>query len=1081
MTMVDFEMSSKMALYLQRILFRKAPASERESGLCYARGLCRIVLVASVFFIAPFAASAATVLDGVTIAASETWDTAGSPYVIRNEVTIAAGAKLTILPGVVVKFEDDAMLTAEGSIEALGAASEPIIFTSIYDDAAGGDTNGDGGATSPTSFDPWGLNFYGAARLPASTFRYTTIRNSQYGAYVSGAKLSLLQATFEESDNGFYVDGAGMLSVADSTLGGTDGDLVAADGGSYVEVSNSVMREVFDGDVFGMYSGAYLFLDESRIEDIGDGSAIGLYSAHATTTRSIISGGTDSALEPYSGSSLTVLDTTIEDFSGTAVYLYKSRVIVQDSIIRGNDYGVYASGMGSDVSISGSVIADNASYGVYDEGGAPTDARGNFWGDASGPFHSGLNPDGLGNEIYGGVLFEPWLTEDPFAPPEPSCCSSVAFIPGIKGSRLYKKVGDSENQLWEPNRNADVEKLLMDANGVSLDLDIYTRDVIGRAFGAFDVYSGFIGFMDGLVSDGTIAGWRALPYDWRLAPDEVVRKGVETGGGNISYLSPVPAGELPFMIKEIEELAAVSQNGKVTLVTHSNGGLVAKSLLARLEALKTLGVTDLVDKIDRVIMVAAPQLGTPSAIAAMLHGDGEHMLGGFFLNKQTARVFAENLPGAYALLPSARYFDVVSDPVMTFSDDITSAANFGAYAPDISSFAELGQFFLAILDGRSDPAFGDNATPNILNPALLDSAESFHAAADAYLPPPHIKVVEIAGWGLDTPKGIRYDAKRDCPIFCSEYELEREEINTVEGDSVVVYPSVVSSSGTDYFFNIFDYNEDDSVSDLRNRKHSNILGAVSIQNFLRNMVTESNVLPNHITTSKPSLDGEDGRLTLSVFSPITIDAYDSANLHTGLIPSPIPDSDLIFFEEKIPNSYYKEFGEGKTVGLDGSGTYRIVMNGTGYGTFTFEKKEFSEDGSATTTTFTDLPVTPLTIAEVEVLPDATTTVIKLDSDGDGDTDFTLEPSDAFNPILFLNSLKLFVYSLDLPPKIERYFIKWIDKVIKGIEKGKIKNVEKKLKQAIKKLSHHKGHFKKIPEEDLNAIISMLNELLTNLK
>src|SRR3990167_1867710 len=219
-----------MALYLQRILFRKAPASERESGLCYARGLCRIVLVASVFFIAPFAASAATVLDGVTIAASETWDTAGSPYVIRNEVTIAAGAKLTILPGVVVKFEDDAMLTAEGSIEALGAASEPIIFTSIYD------------------------------------------------------------------------DGAGMLSVADSTLGGTDGDLVAADGGSYVEVSNSVMREVFDGDVFGMYSGAYLFLDESSIEDIGDGSAIGLYSAHATTTRSIISGGTDSALEPYSGS-----------------------------------------------------------------------------------------------------------------------------------------------------------------------------------------------------------------------------------------------------------------------------------------------------------------------------------------------------------------------------------------------------------------------------------------------------------------------------------------------------------------------------------------------------------------------------------------------------------------------------------------------------------------------------------------------------------------------------------------------------------------------------------------------------------
>ena len=188
MTMVDFEMSSKMALYLHRGFFRKAPAPERESGFCCARRLRGIVLAASVFFIAPFAASAATILDGVTIAASETWDIAGSPYVIRDEVSVGTGATLTMLSGVVVKFEDGAMLTADGSVEALGTASEPVIFTSIYDDAAGGDTNGDGGATSPTSFDPWGLNFYGAARMPVSTFRHTTIRNSQYGAYVSGAK-----------------------------------------------------------------------------------------------------------------------------------------------------------------------------------------------------------------------------------------------------------------------------------------------------------------------------------------------------------------------------------------------------------------------------------------------------------------------------------------------------------------------------------------------------------------------------------------------------------------------------------------------------------------------------------------------------------------------------------------------------------------------------------------------------------------------------------------------------------------------------------------------------------------------------
>jgi hypothetical protein len=328
---------------------------------------------------------------------------------------------------------------------------------------------------------------------------------------------------------------------------------------------------------------------------------------------------------------------------------------------------------------------------------------------------------------------------------------------------------------------------------------------------------------------------------------------------------------------------------------------------------------------------------------------------------------------------------------------------------------------------------------------------------------------------LDTPKGIHYDAKRACPIFC-DYELKREEMTTLEGDGTVVYPSAISSNSDDYFFNFASFNG----LLTNNRSHRDFLEAPPIQEEIRNLILGDNSLPSHITITKPELLPDQSSLRLSVYSPITIDAYDSADLHTGLIPSPIPDSDLTFFEEKIPNSYYKEFGEGKTIGLDKNDTYRIVMNGTGYGTFTFEKKEFTEDG-ATTTVFTDLPVTPVTVAEVEVSPGATTTVVKLDSDGDGDTDFTLEPSEVFDPILFLKSLKLFVFSLDLPPKIEKSLIKEIDKVLKAIEKGKSKNIEKKLKQAIKKLSHPKGHLKKIPGEDLNAIVFMLNKLLANLK
>ena len=50
-----------------------------------------------------------------------------------------------------------------------------------------------------------------------------------------------------------------------------------------------------------------------------------------------------------------------------------------------------------------------SSYGVYNETGTPVDARYCFWGHASGPYHSTLNPSGQGCRVSNYVLFEPWL------------------------------------------------------------------------------------------------------------------------------------------------------------------------------------------------------------------------------------------------------------------------------------------------------------------------------------------------------------------------------------------------------------------------------------------------------------------------------------------------------------------------------------------------------------------------------------------------------------------------------------------------------------------------------------------------
>ena len=60
-------------------------------------------------------------------------------------------------------------------------------------------------------------------------------------------------------------------------------------------------------------------------------------------------------------------------------------------------------------------IYSNTTYGVLKTDGPSLDARYNWWGDPSGPYHPTQNPDGQGDAIgeYENVVFDPWLTAPP--------------------------------------------------------------------------------------------------------------------------------------------------------------------------------------------------------------------------------------------------------------------------------------------------------------------------------------------------------------------------------------------------------------------------------------------------------------------------------------------------------------------------------------------------------------------------------------------------------------------------------------------------------------------------------------------
>ncbi|KKT89844.1 MAG: Cell surface protein [Parcubacteria group bacterium GW2011_GWC1_45_14] len=756
------------------------------------------------------------------------------------------------------------------------------------------------------------------------------------------------------------------------------------------------------------------------------------------------------------------------DFSGSDNNIIRKNTLERAYLSSSNNNLFYNNNfMGTSISIFQANFSNGISFNL------DLPIGGNYWKKNEAKCVDSNNDKICDNPYGSGKIIDyyPWAQEFKHEDAVGSACqenchSSVLFLPGHQASRLYREgVIGTEDQLWEPNRNQDVRQLFMDPeSGESVDPGIYTRDAIDEAFGFADnVYKKFMLSMDEFVESGAIKEWRAFPYDWRMPLEEIVDEGTRLEDGSTANV-----------LEQIREMAKSSKSGKVSLVGHSNGGLLAKVVIDRLEKSGEAGL------VDRLIMVGTPQIGTPKAMAGLLHGDGINLLKGLLLDKETARGLGENMASAYNLLPSKKYFEIVQSPVIEFDYDVRDIYDFRSiYGESISGFGSFKSFLLGDNGERTEPEEDDTDSPNVLKNTFLSRSIETHNNLDSWRAPEHMEVIQIAGWGLDTVRGISYD---DCDIlFCPDNlsNLDRKLILTEDGDETVVVPSAAAMEGEErYYLNLKLYNNPLDLKFRISRNHADILEATPLQDFIKNIIQNKKEQVTYISTEKPKVEKEYKRLRYRLHSPVKIDIIDENGNHIGIIENNDQDSDIRRYEQEVPNSYYMEFGETKYAGAEGRIAQDVILKGEDLGTFTFEIDEVFGTGETKNTTFENIPVMEGMIAEIAISDSVGE--MEIDINGDGEKDFIIRPGEEASKETSLEILEKMIGFLDIHQTVKDRLIDKIGNARKQLEKGHniaTNAMLANVKQQIETFSRENAPEKfRIPKEEAEKLIVIIERI-----
>ena len=889
------------------------------------------------------------------ITENTTWNIAGSPYIVKNNIAVLLNTTLTIDPGVIVKFNPTAnvSMTVFGDLVANGEADNKIYFTSNYDDTLGGNTNDDnfcyedfdidGNSLGevcislglmPSRYDWQGINFIDSHN---NYIKNTVFKYANSVAYLDHTYLNLKNVEMQNSNFGIFTTTSNMdvdgFKCTDVSTCLEEHHL------SNVNLKNSLADS--NGDAFSLFDS---FLNAENLE-ISDGdSGIHAYLSSNVFLNNVKFHNIDgSALVAYGYSTMSVSNTNIEDTNDDAINIFDSNITAENLAIQSvsgdNDIAIYGK---SHVAVKNSNFKNcpNNScivfYGPDDPLSSPSSIKvtdTTYDGGLGSVFLiyskiiMDINQNIMKNFPSSNILvgnysnFKINATDNfwgndkgPFHPEEnpmgtagivsdfvdflPFCINEkcrtrdpIILIPGIMGTELFKDY-DDQKEIW-PNVNKLIFSITDNfLNDLALNPDGTEKSDKPMRLG--DIIRGNHLDILGTKYDSKI-------YEGLISQLEGEGYVENTNLFVFPYDWRKSNADSAEKLKEkINKILADTGADKVDLVAHSMGGLVAKKYIA----LNGAG------NVDQLIFIGTPQLGAPKAFKVIMEGDDMGIAKGkfSFLTPSKVKYISQNMPGVFELLPSKKYIDGQSDffgnkyitdyITPSFSDPKNSVK------PDLS-FSQTEDFLKS----------------QKINTKMLDFADNLHNAIDS-LDLSGVKVSNFIGCGTTKTIGHITVKKKTSGILFWKKLVNTYDLEYENGDDTVPLRSADDSLGKKYYVKGSTHGELPSASGLVELVTATLRG--------KKLIDFSNVSSN-----KHDCYIKGKSITLySMLPMMEYLVYDGYGNFTG----PVKSIDLKSIQDPtetenqseeieygIPGVQYNKIGGTTSIFLPAGGSYKIVV------------------------------------------------------------------------------------------------------------------------------------------------------------